>query len=108
MIAMQGKREHMKLHYGDDWRDKVIRRLIASGKLHVCKACGKPFKPNSKSNYYCTPECRKSIVRTCDICGAEFNPKQENQLRCSWKCRQEANRRNSREYMRIKRRKVDA
>lgn len=96
----------IRLRDRDDWRDKVIRRLIASGKLHVCKACGKPFRPRYVTQAYCSTECKSSVVRKCDICGAEFIPKQERQLRCSWECRMEANRRNAREYQRIKRNKA--
>lgn len=40
----------------------------------------------------------------CDICGKPFKPYCKGQLRCSFACRQEANRRNTRNYMRMKRR----
>ena len=64
----------MKLRDREEpWQVGVVKRLIREGKLRICDICHKPFKPRHKE-----------------------------QKRCCFACKQEANRRNSREYQRIK------
>lgn len=45
------------------WQLDVVERLVEKGELRYCDVCGKPFKPRSGRNVYCSFACRQEANR---------------------------------------------
>lgn len=60
--------------------------LLATLAPKICVTCGKPYKPNSARQRYCSPVC-KFGESTCRTCGKKFIRKQKTTgLFCSREC----------------------
>lgn len=57
----------------------------------ACKHCGVMFRPATKGNWYCTPDCWYAFCKArrqvpCECCGAEYERTVRTQRACSVEC----------------------